>query len=88
MRSFKCIYHHDGEVLCEEYVQDSITYKLKLELEMTFYHLDDGEWITEYDFMLPMSRKLKLKMKMKKIVGDEVHYESSEIVDDMGWDEW
>ena len=90
MRTFKHIYYHEGEILCEEYVHDNITYKLKLEIEMSFYRLEDGEWITEYDFMLPFSRKLHLKMRMEKMVKDEVHYTSTEVINEVcdKWDEW
>lgn len=90
MRVFKYVYHHNGSILCTEYVQDSITHKIKLEMEMSFYRVEDGEWITEYDYMLPMCGKLTLKMKMSKIVNDEIHYESLEVLDEYTprWDEW
>jgi hypothetical protein len=90
MRVFKYIYYHNGEVLCEEYINDSITHKLKLEMYMSFYRLEDGQWVTEFDYMLPTNRKLELKMKMVKMVIDEVYYESVEVVDDLcsNFEEW
>ncbi len=90
MKLFKHIYYHGDKYLCEEWVNDDMDYKIQLELEMLFYLDDENEWHTEYG-SFDLRRKLRLKLKMWKMVGDEIHYKSDEVMEELdfsNYDEW
>lgn len=91
MKIYKHIYYHGSSYLCEEWVNDDIEYKIKLDIEKFFYQDEsDDTWHTDWG-NFEVSRTLHLKMSMWKMVGDEIHYKSSDILDDRKFekfDEW
>jgi hypothetical protein len=89
LKLYKHVYYHGTSYLCEEWVNDGIDYKIKLEIpEMFFYQDDEGTWHPEWG-SFDMVRKIKLKLKMWKMVGDEIHYKSEETLSDINYEnEW
>lgn len=89
MNKFKYKYlDQEGSLLCEEWVQDDMSYKFSLELEKHFYFLSDGTVETKWNH--GATRNIHVKMKFVKILDGDYYYKISDIVSDsdMEWEEW